>query len=326
LDVEPHQLAQAEQRQGLEANGDQEDELLALIHDHARPLAGDACVAQRVEQSQDARTPSCPVDLEVQLPSDLVPIGDNKDQVGIVHACKKLRVRTSAAMSGDLQLDSRSPRLGSVVDGTACSWQPGKVRGHIEKLMFGDSPQQEEGLASLIVDEILETPDEDPAVHGQDTQIQEGFSGVEALLSTDPHSASSAAPLAVWFKERLRGDGSSWVRPTHQDECALNEAFSKALAQRKRYRGGAIDSVYVPFCRELKLPSTNGLRCIPLDGDTARRVPVELTCENVSALRLPSMQRMRRTTSWFRVATSKRHCGGAASCQWSHRLQNWHHL
>lgn len=100
--------------------------------------------------------------------------------------------------------------------------------------------------------------------------------------------------MAAWWLEQARAqdEQTSVMRLEEADEANLDAALRGALrATRRHANAGASGAaeLLVAFRHELGGVDVSGLRCMPLDGDIGRRLPVELLGDpRISAARLPT--------------------------------------
>lgn len=175
---------------------------------------------------------------------------------------------------------------------TSCSWHPGGINRPLERLMFGDSPKQDPVGAELL-GELLDTPPDDILCHfrgdAQPRLVSRSATQCADGATARVTKASDGQRLAVWFIEHQRGDEKHFLRAAPSDEVCLCDALSRSMEATRNGRGGpAKAELFARFRAALGGVCIDGLRCVPLDGDTACRLPAELSDPCVSSVKLPS--------------------------------------
>lgn len=172
------------------------------------------------------------------------------------------------------------------VAAATCDWQPGDINRPLERLMFGESPSQET-LGNAMLGELLDTP---PEVDMAAAECENRGGGMPQASARE---VSSGPRLAVWYMERPRGEETTLVRADENQESILSRALATALAGLRRTF--APRELSAALRRALGGVDISGLRCVPLDGQLAGRLPPELVGDpRVSAVRLPGGKAMVR--------------------------------
>ena len=126
--------------------------------------------------------------------------------------------------------------------------------------------------------------------------------------------------LALWFVVELKGDQTAWVRVGDAEERVLSAALSRTLSKVPQRKGVDVSlDVYDELRSEVEVGGIklDGLRCIPLDCNTAQALPAKLCCSGLSARHLPT-----------RCSSGRRRCAGAVlmrSKSIVEQLVNSHH-
>jgi len=177
------------------------------------------------------------------------------------------------------------------------AWRPGSVHAPLERLMFDETPTQEL-QCGVVFDELISSPS------AAERSLQEALLRSRAALAAPPSDRPSPTQEAtesarsVWFVEQLRGEQLVSQRVPDSYEVYLITALATALTAvprrpRMQPEAGptAAAALLCSFRAAVCDADVGDLRCIPLGGDLARRLPPELCDPGISATRLPALRR-----------------------------------
>lgn len=191
-----------------------------------------------------------------------------------------VRLREQVSTPSSPRIERPQAQVPEVSAPPSCDWNVGRVARPLERVMFGESPGLEK--PSLVIDELLDSPSD-----REDLPLSANAS---ARLTP---TLTGFGPLAAWFVERREGNASLVDRVSREDEVELDQALALALAttrcQARGNRDKQFKELYLALQKSLGT-EIDGLRCVPLDGDVARRMPPELSDPCVLTERLPSFK------------------------------------
>ena len=188
------------------------------------------------------------------------------------------------------EISPKRPRLEESDHGGSAprkwNWQPGQASAKIFDVMFDATPMTpDRPVFNELLDESPRSPqcDVSPPV-------------LKARCDSDARTAASNAPgpecSAAWFRQLYDESGErKFVRASEEEEMKLCSALGEAL-RRTRVRINSVQAsesnMLLAFCDALGTEDIRSLRCVPVDGRTAARLPETLRGDwRISANRLP---------------------------------------